>query len=270
MIDKRSWRSATKSLMYRLNPRFPRLGALAAVGIAAVAGGSLYAWQNQASAQDPPRPTVTAEDSAPPEVLRALNQADAPAHTTPTAWGLFTINPVINGKALINPQGGQPIPALNSAKARRVEGLGDAGLRRVSEAGLRAIDVPESYRRDMALAGIVVAEDGEQFYRDVGYFAGRDTPEVRTLRVTAFTPTGQVQFEEFPDNAIWDFSNSLEVNGFPTLTVFPDAYTADQHDERIVAWSQGKAVYYIRTMGLFDNAELISLARDISNQELAK
>lgn len=32
-----------------------------------------------------------------------LKQAPNPTHTEPTPWGLFTINPVINGKSVLKP-----------------------------------------------------------------------------------------------------------------------------------------------------------------------
>jgi hypothetical protein len=163
-----------------------------------------------------------------------------------------------------------PYPRLNGSAARTFEAVGEGAIQKAQGAGMRVIEIPERYRVGMQLSGVQSGADGEQFVIDVGYFAGKGSTSVRTLRVTAFTPVAPVTFEEFPDNAIWDFSASFDVNGSPTLMVFPDAKTADQGDERVVAWSQGKAVYYIRTTGLFDNENVIALAREIANKEASR
>jgi hypothetical protein len=232
--------------------------------------GALYAWNNNAhvgsaseSALDVPPPPMVAM------AQDVLMEADSPTHTEPTPWGLFIINPVIDGKSVLNPQG-MPYPQMDGDAAQKFEAVGDDAIARAQADGFRVIEIPQRYRDGMQLSGVESQEDGENFVVDVGYFAGRGTAEVRTLRVSAFTPTEPVTFEEFPDNAIWDFAASYDVNGFPTLTVFPDSLTADQGDERIIAWSQGNAVYYIRTVGVFENDELIDLAREISASEAAR
>jgi hypothetical protein len=113
-----------------------------------------------------------------------------------------------------------PYPRLNGKDARTFEVAGEDALRRAQDTGMRAVEIPERYREGMQLSGVQSGAEGEQFVVDVGYFAGKGSASVRTLRVSAFTPVAPVTFEEFPDNAIWDFSASLDVNGFPTLTVF--------------------------------------------------
>jgi len=50
-----------------------------------------------------------------------------------------------------------------------------------------------------------------------------------------------------------------EVRGNPTLTQLPDKQTADPRSERIVAWSQGRAVYIVRTTGRYTDDEILAL-----------
>lgn len=90
---------------------------------------------------------------------------------------------------------------------------------------MHVIDVPERYHQGMQLSGVQSGDDSEHFVVDVGYFSGKGSTDVRTLRLTAFTTVGPVTFEEFPDNAIWDFSASSEVGwrgAQPTLAEFPE------------------------------------------------
>ncbi|MCA9831514.1 MAG: hypothetical protein R3B97_08530 [Dehalococcoidia bacterium] len=244
------------------------LAALAIVGVCAATGGAAYAWRGDARADDPGNATavVREEHLSPAEIAAVLDQAPAPSHAEPTPWGLFIINPVIDGKSVLNPQG-MPYPPLDSEGAHRFEAAGDDALRRAREAGMPVIEIPRRYREGMTLSGVQAGSDGAHFVIELGYHAGDLARPVKTLRLTAFTPTTPVTFEEFPDNAIWDFAASHAVNGHPTLTVFPDLGTADQGDERIVAWSQGDAVFYIRTVGVFENDELLALAREISASE---
>lgn len=236
--------------------------------VAAIAGGALYAWNVSAATEESAAPATQAGQYIPTSI-DVLHEAPGPTHTEPTPWGLFTINPVINGKSVLNPQG-IPYPKFNGRAARTFETSGENAIAQALAAGMRVIDVPEQFRQGMQLSGVQSRDDGEQFLVDVGYFGGKGTTSVRTLRVTAFTPVASVTFEEFPDNAIWDFSASFNINGFPTLTIFPDTGTADPAGERIVAWSQGDAVYYIQTIGLFDNNKVIGLAREISKKEASR
>lgn len=192
--------------------------------------------------------------------------ATATALVTP--WGRFLINPVLDGKSAINPQG-LPYPVINGAGTRSVEASNEDQVRAARDAGIRVIEIPERFRQGMQLQGMEAKDGGNQFIFDIAYSSGRDTPDLRSIRLTAFTPTAAVPFEVFPGHPVIDFAATFEVNGNPTLTVLPGAAT-DPRDERVIAWSQGTAVYYLRTTGLFDTSAVIELAREISRTESAR
>lgn len=239
----------------------------AGVLIASVAGaaGGAYAWMSHspaatsASAPGPAAPS-------PVDITTVLGEAAAPTHTELTPWGLFVINPVIDGKSLMNPQG-MPYPRFDGPEATVAEASTRQELVAAMAANPRILAVPGTLTGGMVFQGMRFEEDGDQYSFDIGFYSGKGTTSVRSLRLTAYTPTEAVPFEEFPDNTIWDFAATHDVNGHPTLTVTPDAKTADPADERIVAWSQGDAVYYVRTTGVFETADLLALAREISKQE---
>lgn len=210
-----------------------------------------------------PSPTPTAPAASP--TRDPFWQAAAPTHTQPTPWGLFIINPVINGQSLLNPQT-SPVPNL-SPSAKRVEASGPTALDRAAAAGVPWVKVQEKFVANMELNGLFSAQDGDAFSFAIHYGAGDGTPDFRSLIVSGYTPTEGVTFEEFPDNAIHDFSANHDVRGYPTLTVFPDEGTADPRSEREVAWSQGRAVYFVKTTGIFRDDDVLEIARDISAQQ---
>ena len=76
-----------------------------------------------------------------------------------------------------------------------------------------------------------------------------------------------VPVEEFPDNAVRDFRKWDGVRGNPTITVFPDPGTSDPRNDRMVAWSQSGAVYFVRTTGRYLDEDILALARYISETE---
>lgn len=208
----------------------------------------------------------TPATTTPPAMETATLTATTTAQVTP--WGRFLINPVVDGKSAINPQG-LPYPVISGAGTRSVEASTEDQVRAARDAGGHVIDIPERFRQGMQLQGMEAKDGGNQFIFDIAYYSGKDTPDVRSIRISAFTPTAAVPFEVFPGHPVMNFAATFEVNGNPTLTVLPGAAT-DPRDERIVAWSQGAAVYYIRTTGLFEKSQLLELAGEISRTEAAR
>lgn len=246
------------------------LGALAAA--AAIALSARVSADPGPGGQAPPNPSpapggasgpITRIDQISPELQAVLQQSELPTHLEPTPWGNFIINPVINGAALLNPQTA-PIPAFTSPTARKFDQAGASAPARARNFSALFLDVPAPLRQGLAPVGALVAEDGPQFWSKVRYGRRTGTIDARTIELEAFTPTGPVAFEEFPDNAITNFTASNAVLGHPTLTVFPDPGTADPRMERVVAWSQGTAVYYLRTVGDYTDAQAIEIASSIS------
>lgn len=244
-----------------------------AAGVAVVlVAAALWAGRADEGDEAPGVPTDTAavaQTATPTITATATVQTPAPMHTEVTPWGLFVINPVIDGKSLLNPQG-MPYPRFDGPTATVTEAATRQELEAAMAANPRILAVPGTVTEGMQFQGMRLEEDGDQYSFDIAFYSGKGTTSVRSLRLTSFTPTEAVPFEEFPDNTIWDFAATHDVNGHPTLTVTPDAKTADPADERIVAWSQGNAVYYIRTTGVFETADLLSLAREVSTQEAAE
>ncbi|MEO8539417.1 MAG: hypothetical protein ABI577_06720, partial [bacterium] len=191
----------------------------------------------------------------------------APTKLTP--WGLFIINPVIDGKSAINPQG-LPYPHIGGAATRSVKASSDAEVQAAIDTGMHVVTVPERFREGMQLQGMQSEIGGDQFVSDIAYYGDLGAVRVRSIRVTAYTPTEPVPFEVFPGHPAMAFAATFEVAGHPTLIVVPNPNTTDPADERIVAWSQGSAVYIIRTVGVFDRAALIELAIEISAREAAR
>lgn len=230
-----------------------------------------WAWAlNSAAGDDQKDGPVRDVADIPPEIQAVLKQAPAPTHDKVTPWGLFVINPVIRGEALLNTQR-SPIPQFDSLSAVRVESRSETGITLAEEKGLRVIRVAEAARKGLPLNGLIAESDGDQFNFGAYYGAGDGTPTYASLTIQAYTPRDPVPFEEFPDNAIWDFSKSTAVRGYPTLMVVPDKGTADPRDERVVAWSQENAVYWVKTTGLFTDDEVLDIAIGISaSEELRK
>lgn len=210
----------------------------------------------------PPGPIRSAAD-IPPELQAILMQADAPTHDRPTPWGLFVINPVINGEGILNPQT-SPLPYFDGADVTRVEAYGKDALEEVRAEGGIAL---EETSIDIPLLAAVFFREGDKYWSRTFYGEGDGTPDYRSLVLETFTPTEPVVFDEFPDNAIRDFRKSERVAGHPTLTVFPDPNTADPRMERVVAWSQGDAVFFVRTTGIFTDDEVISIAQSLAKAQ---
>jgi len=234
------------------------------VGLVATAG--LVWGYGQTMAARSPGGTIHNPSDIPPEVQAVLQQAPAPTHDKPTPWGLFVINPVINGEALLNPQE-SPAPDLSGPSARAVEGAGETTLAEAAAKGVPTIDVPIEFRKEMPLIGMHSTIDGAKWIKYLYFGSGDGTEDYQSLEIQAITPTHPIPFTEFPDNAIRDFSANYDVRGNPTLTEFPDKGTADPRSERIVAWSQGEGAYIVRTTGQYTDAEVLELARHISLSE---
>jgi hypothetical protein len=212
---------------------------------------------------------IRTTDDIDPELQKVLKMAAAPTHDQPTPWGNFVINPVINGAGILNPQH-SAIPLLNGPAAKTVEIAGPQAPTLVGASIRRFIDVPPTFQKGMPALGAVGSEEGERFWTRVDYGSGDGTSNYQSVSVEAFTPTEPVVFDEFPDNAIRHFAASLVVRGNPTLTVLPDKITADPRMERVVAWSQGSAVYFVRTTGLFTDDEVLELAQQVAAGAEAK
>ena len=216
---------------------------------------------------DPPSvgPIRSVKD-IPPGIQEILKQAPGPTHDKPTPWGLLTINPVVNGEALLNPQT-SPVPDIHGPGTRGDDASGAGALERIKAAGLPSFDIPDQKRKGMSPSLVSSLANGDLIFKTAFFGQGDGTEEYQSLHVTAYTPVGVVAIEEFPDNAIRDFSANYAVNGNPTITVFPDKGTADPRDERFVAWSQGRLVFIVQTTGLFTDDEVLNLARHLSNTE---
>lgn len=249
--------------------RIPKADLLIAVGCtAAVVGVAAYALLRPAGAQTDGSGPIRSPDDIPPEIQAVLQQADAPTHNVPTEWGLLLINPVVNGEAIINVEE-FPLPPLDGPAVVRGETGGEGAFEQLAGEGLRVVGVPESYRKGMTVGLVrsVTAADGEQFHTIAYFQSGTGTENFLSLEVEAYTPTAPVPVEEYPDNAIRDFSKSDAVRGNPTITVFPDADTSSPMNERLVAWSQDGTVYFLRTTGLYPDEDLLALAAHISATE---
>ncbi|MBI2767430.1 MAG: hypothetical protein HYX53_16165 [Chloroflexi bacterium] len=227
----------------------------------------LAAWGwTSVSADDPKVGPIRDVKDIPPDVQSVLEQAAAPTNSEPTPWGLFVINPVINGAGVLNPQR-SPIPEFSGPSAKRLEARGEQAFAQASAAGLPVVNIPPALVKGMPLNGLISEQDGAQFNFGAYYASGDGTANYFSLVVQAYTPRDPVTFDEFPDNAIRDFSQSAAIRGYPTLMVLPDKVTADPRGERIVAWSQGTAVYWVKTTGRFTDDEVLELARKISESE---
>lgn len=248
-----------------------RLGTRNHINFLAVALGFLgtlgVVWgYSQTMASGSPGGTIHKPSGIPPEVQAVLKQAPAPTHDKPTPWGLFVINPVINGEALLNPQD-SPAPDMSGPNARAFEGAGEMAVSEAAAKGVPSVEVPVEFRRGMPLIGMHSAIDGSKWIKYLYFGSGDGTEDYQSLEVQAITPTHLVPFTEFPDNAIRDFSANYSVRGNPTLTQFPDKGTADPRSERIVAWSQAGGAYVVRTTGRYTDDEVLELARRISLNE---
>lgn len=241
------------------------------VALGMLAAGAGWAWwgYNEIAAQGPPGGPIRDSADIPAAVQAVLRQAPAPTHDKPTPWGLFVINPVVKGSAVINSQT-SPAPEMSGPNARHFEGTGEDAIGRAQSENLPTIDVPAEYRKGMPLLGLRSAVDGPNWIIYLYFGSGDGTEDYKSLEIQAITPRQPVPFEEFPDNAIRDFSANHDVLGNPTLTQFPDTGTADARSERVVAWSQGRGAYVIRTTGLYTDDEVLALARSISVSEEIK
>lgn len=230
-----------------------------------VAAAWLWAWLGPADAADrqPFSGPVESVADIPPDVQDVLQQAPAPTHTEPTPWGLFVINPVIDGHGILNPQE-PPIPVFGS-NVERTESSGDGAIEELLARGFVVPDIPAAASEGLELAAAVAFREGELYSTWLFFGADADTSNSRSLIVHTYTPTQPVVFDEFPDNAIRDFRANTVVNGQPTLSVFPDQGTSDPRGERIVAWSREGAVFQITTTGLFGDGDVVDLARHIDN-----
>lgn len=247
--------------------RIPKADLLIAAGCAAaVVGVSAYMLLRPVGAQTDGSGPIRGTDDIPPEVQAVLRQADAPTHNTPTEWGLLLINPVINGEAIINVQE-FPVPPFIGPEVVFDEANGEEASERLAGQGLRVIDVPEPYRKGMSVGAVRAITDRDQFYTIAYFESGAGTENYLSLEVEAYTPTAPVPVEEFPDNAIRDFRKSNAVRGNPTITVFPDTGTSSPMNERLVAWSQDGAVYFLRTTGFYPDEDLLAAAAHISETE---
>lgn len=210
---------------------------------------------------------IRTQADIPPEIQAVLKQAEAPTHDRPTPWGLFTINPVVRGAAMVNAQD-SPLPQIVARPGAAIaEAAGAGAFATVVSKGGEVLDIPTGFRKGMQPAHVSSRRDGNQSIRSASFFSGDGTAEYLSLFVIAYTPTRAVLFEEFPDNAIRDFRNTFEVEGHPTLVEVPDTGTADPRDERTVAWSQNGSVYLIRTTGLYSDGDVLQLASQISRSE---
>ncbi len=255
------------ALRLRARVHVRTLDACLAGGVILLAAGTWsYAAFSLADANTSGDGPIRSVEDIPADLQEVLQQAPAPTHDQPTEWGLLLINPVVGGEAVINVQE-LPLPRLNGPDVRRGEAEGESALETLAAQGLPLIDVPEAYRKGMEVGLVASISDGERFWTVANFFGAVGTPDVISLQVEAYTPTGPVPFEEFPDNAIRDFAKSNAVRGHPTITVFPDQGTSNPRNERIVAWSQGGRVYFLRTTGLYLDAEILALANHISQAE---
>lgn len=226
-------------------------------------GYAALATVSAAPSVDGPTRDVTDLPSGLQEVLQ---QAPAPKHDRPTTWGLLLINPVVNGEAVLNSQE-LPLPRLDSADVRRGKEDGTGAYEKLAAVGLPTIDIPQQYRKGMSVGRVESISDGSQFWTVANFSSGTGTEDVMSLQVEAYTPSAPVPVEEFPDNAIRLVRETTDVGGNPTITMFPTDGTSNPRNERMVAWSQGDRVYFLRTTGLYPNTELLALANHISKAE---
>ena len=202
----------------------------------------------------------------PPEVQDILH-VTRPTHDSPTPWGHFLIDPVINGKGSQNPQS-SVVPLFGTADVRTGDlagaGSADSAAAKVS----RFVAVPEKFQHGMPLLGASADQNASGGFRSAVYYGDGDgTAAARSLKLTAYTPTAPVVIPEFPDTAITDFRATHEVAGNPTITIFPDKGTSDPSGPRQLMWSQSSAVYFIRTTGPFTDDELLLMANDVARSE---
>lgn len=233
-------------------------------GIAIAAAWAYAVWMPAGAG--PASGPIRSSRDIPPEVQAVLQQAPAPAHDAPTEWGLLLINPVIEGEALINVEE-LPLPSLRGLDAADGKAEGESAFDQLAEQGLHVIRIPELHRKGMEVRFVRSITQGRRFYTYAYLESGVGTEDYLSLEVEAYTPTAPVPVEEFPDNAIRDFRKWDGVRGHPTITVFPDPGTSDPRNERLVAWSQDGAVYFLRTTGRYLDEDLLALARYISEAE---
>lgn len=241
------------------NPKLLSWGALAFAGLVAATPWLFDSTFGDAAKKRSTSVVKTASD-IPPEIQEVLQQADAPTHTEPTPWGLYVINPVINGEGVLNPQV-SPWPDL---AGNLVTFEGNDALVMLEREGLPVVLVSEAHLGSMNVTAAMSGQHGENWSFRAYYSTPEGSQGYRSLEVDAFTPKEAMVFDEFPGNAIRDFRKSFEVGGYPTLIVVPDEDTASPLGERVVAWSQDGVAYQLRTTGLFTGDEVINLAREIS------
>jgi len=244
--------------------------ALAAGAAAAMVFGLACADEKPAD-DDAPSVVPTSTVASPTVASTASPTADAPPPPgsgrtvvdSPTPWGHFLVVPVVPGAPVADP----PM-ALPEFSASALSGTFEGELAPVqaAEAGLRLVEVPETYRHGAVVRGAEARQepDGSVFTSSVFYA----TPDGRTtVRLSAYTPKASVTVLAYPDAGVYRMELNSDVNGEPTIVALPHPATSDPAGERRVMWSQGAAVYFLTTTGAFTDEEVIDMARHLSEAE---
>lgn len=210
------------------------------------------------------------DPAAIPRSVQDILRVTKPAHNVPTPWGHFLIDPIINGHGSQNPQT-SPVPLFAASDARTGDLSGPTSAAAAAARVNRFVAVPPQFQHGMPLLGASAEASADGRFRSAVYYGDGDgSSSARSLKVTAYTPVGPVVIPEFPDTAISDFRTTHDVAGNPTITIFPDKGTSDPAGPREVMWSQGAAVYFIRTTGAFADDELLNMANQIAASEAAR